>query len=789
MTNERPWQPDRQSGGDYGAEPTTPWTAPNAPYQPSQPPQARYPQSTQPAPRDAWGTGASRSPQDYQASGPQVGDQRAGWGGALTNAGYDDPYFDAPTLRTPAVPTVPNAQDMPALRRRGAQTATITERTSGGNTPRPGGGAGRRRPKARRAILLLVIVAVLAACIIPSTVFAVNGYSLYQQDKQLASSGESHLRQGIVLLREVAGGQITPQLTAQAKQQFSLAHDNFVQLNGNLAQTPGIVNALPTYSNEVQSARKLAPIAIEGAQMGVLGGDALNILITRLSNPFAANSSGLTAADLTIISADIAQMKTLFASVSAQINALQPGDLQLDPRLGPMLAQFKASLPALQQGLTDAQTMVALAPALLGVGQPANYLVEMLDSTELRPGGGFIGNYGTLTLSAGRLADLHITDVDLLDRPFEFAGGFIPFPRQYQWFPLVSNWSLRDSNLDADFPTTARYGEQNYHLEGGTTAVQGVIAITPYMIQKALAITGPIYVPEFGETITASNLIDRIHFHQLGLGHGSSYIPDPSSLTSQRKKFTAYLFKHFLARVKVIANAKRSEFVHLLVSSLQTKDVQVYFNASGAEAVLARYHAASTIDAPPTGDSLLVVDANIIANKANDFIHYTMQDNVTLDAQGNATHHATLTYRWPVSAESSANNYGSTTYYKDYVRVYAPPQATLQAQNGWEAQGASTAFGRKAFAGILRLDYGATASITLTWTTPHAVVKSGATWQYQLLFQKQAGNTWNATTQITLPSCASNVGQITKLKSGANHTYSAQGYLYTDTTYALSYTC
>src|SRR5207253_1568048 len=134
----------------------------------------------------------------------------------------------------------------------------------------------------------------------------------------------------------------------------------------------------------------------------------------------------------------------------------------------------------LQQALDTLEQLLPVAPTLLGVNTPANYLIEVLDSTELRPGGGFIGNYGTATLSAGRLTSASITDTYLLDRSFEDAGHSIRYPAAYSWFTLApTSWSLRDSNLDADFPTAARYAEEIYREEGGKVPVQGVIAMTP----------------------------------------------------------------------------------------------------------------------------------------------------------------------------------------------------------------------------------------------------------------------------------------------------------------------
>src|SRR5205814_5091184 len=113
---------------------------------------------------------------------------------------------------------------------------------------------------------------------------------------------------------------------------------------------------------------------------------------------------------------------------------------------------FHSQGPVLQELFDDIENLLPVVPALLGIGTPANYLIEILDSTELRPAGGFIGNYGIATLSGGRLLSAHITDVDLLDKPFEAAGHSIPYPPGYSWFTVVApdSWSLRDSNLEAD---------------------------------------------------------------------------------------------------------------------------------------------------------------------------------------------------------------------------------------------------------------------------------------------------------------------------------------------------
>jgi hypothetical protein len=664
---------------------------------------------------------------------------------------------------------------------------------------------------------MIILSACMLSCLLLSGIAVFAGLNVYRSASALASSGLHQLEAGLSQLKAVPTGAAKPSDVTLAKQDFAAAYSDFTQLSNELHGIPGGGTFVPIFGAKLASAARLLPLAIDGARAGMLGSDALNVLLTGLSDPLNSTSPGITQDGLNTISADLAQIAQMFTTDTARVNALQPSDLQLDSRLGPAVAAFRKQLPQIQQYLQDAQNFVQVAPLLLGVGKPANYLVEVLDSTELRPGGGFIGNCGTLTLSGGRLDSVHITDVDLLDRPYEFAGG--TEPPSPPWFLASRTLGLRDSNVEADFPTDARRAEQLYQQEATTPPIsssaicgqaravpssqlQGVIAITPWMIQRALAITGPISVPEVtdpnypacNQPITASNLVGCIHHYQLGPGSGSDKIPDPGSLSSQRKKFTGYLFQHFIARVKQIMSTKRPQFVQLLLNSVRDKDLEIFLNPAAGETILQHYHLAATVESP-SSDSLFVIDANIIGSKANDFITYTLQDNVTIDASGNAVHQATLTYSWPVSAAATANNVYADpvakNFYRDYVRVYVPPNAVLHGQSGWDFQGISKAYGRAVFAGFFSMYYGTTEKITLTWTVPNVATSTGGIWQYQELVQRQAGvyAGWHTTLQFSLPSCAKLSGTPIEVKQTGAQSLVAQWQLVSDTTIAASYTC
>ncbi|HLW03731.1 MAG TPA: DUF4012 domain-containing protein [Ktedonobacterales bacterium] len=652
----------------------------------------------------------------------------------------------------------------------------------------------RRHQKGRLRVRLLIAAALCCGLIMSCGLASLPLYSQYiqqyHQDMAQAQQGLHQLEAAKTALKAFAGNPLETQQVAQAKQDFAQAYITFTQLNQDLQRFPAIVQLAPHYGALFSAATHIVPAAAALAQAGVIGCDAFQLFSSRalaFANPKAPV---LTLADLNNITRDFSQVAQLVNTAADQLKQAQPDERGLTPSLQQELASFQQSLPALQQTLQSAGSLLTVAPALLGFGQPAHYLIEVMDSTELRPAGGFIGNYGILTLANGRESSLSITDVDLLDRPFEFAGHRISLPQVYSWFKvLIPTWSFRDSNLDANFATSASNGEQLYRQEGGSvSSFQGVIALTPFLIQNMLKITGPIYVPEYNETITADNLIDRIHYHQLDLEEGPDYTPDPNGHSSLRKRFTELLFEHFSARVQQDMSKDLPQFVHLLTESLATKDIQVYFNAPAAESFLERYHAAGAIEAP-AGDSFLVVDANVNANKANYFIAPTMRDQVTLDAAGNATHHLTLTYSWPASPASFQNDYGRKYTYIDYVRVYVPPGSKLLSQSGWNPQGTGSAFGREVLSGYFTLQYGDTGSISLSWVVPGAATKGASGWHYQSLVQRQAGFTWQIDLQVTLPSCAAVVGKPVGFSTQRAQQAALNQMLTTDLNLGINYTC
>src|SRR5256885_6376652 len=648
----------------------------------------------------------------------------------------------------------------------------------------------KRRLPARKRIARKFFQAVpvlLLVCILGSVV-GTAGYqtysATYQHEMSLAQSGLSHLQTAVSLIESWSKNTFNASPVLRAQHEFATAYTDLAQLDSDLQSYAGVAPLIPGLGPRFSAALHVVPLAMKLSQAGIAGCDALKLIVTRFHEPLSIGS-GLSIADLAVIGNDLHQVKVNVNQAVAGVNALRPGDLRFNAYLGKAVAQFLHYLPSLQTLLHEADQLLPALPTLLGISAPAYYLVELLDTTELRPGGGFIKDYGFATLIGGRLSAAHISDANLLDANFAQTGQTLSLPPAYSWFNQVTDsWNLRDSNLDADFPTAARYAEQNYSSEHARVDLQGVMAITPALMANALAITGPIGIPELHQTVTTRNLVDLIHYYQYGPGslRQGGGILAPGENADGSRNFTELLAQHFLARLHQLPASDFPKFLQVLITSLQTKDLQIYFNAPAAENLLQSLNAGATIQ-PSVGDSFFVVDANISANHVNQLLTKTMDDQVSIDGDGNATHHTTMRYAWLTNGET----FGPPTY-SDYVRVYVPSSSSLQGQQGWQPRGTSYAFGREVWAGSFSLSHGETLTISLTWTAKGAAKKDSAGWHYQYLVQHQAGSSWRLNVRVTVPSC---VGRTPAglIRLGNGQTAALNQSLVKDTTMHLDYRC
>src|SRR3989344_5217364 len=161
--------------------------------------------------------------------------------------------------------------------------------------------------------------------------------------------------------------------------------------------------------------------------------------------------------------------------------------------------------------ITEAKDAVLVAPKALGTPDKKTYLLIFQNDKELRPTGGFMTAYAFLTLDKGRVSssisdDIYRLDEKLLDVCRNKICPLTPPEPLVKYLPEANGkprtaWSMRDSNLSPDIPTSLKDFEKMYNMLGDGQSFDGIILIDTNVVEELIKITGPIDV--LGTTYSA----------------------------------------------------------------------------------------------------------------------------------------------------------------------------------------------------------------------------------------------------------------------------------------------
>ncbi|GGE99744.1 DUF4012 domain-containing protein [Mycetocola zhadangensis] len=190
-----------------------------------------------------------------------------------------------------------------------------------------------------------------------------------------------------------------------------------------------------------------------------------------------------------------------------------------------------ATLPFIRDAVTELTGLVestadtvesldraaTLLPAMLGGGEPRNYLLLVQNSAELRASGGLVGATAVLTASAGHISvtdQKSTTDFPVLAEPV------LPVtPAEANLYGDKLGRYLMDVNLTPDFARSAELALAMAEPVYGRT-FDGVFAIDPYVLQRVLTATGPV-------SVTPERVLDESNAVQVLLSDVYRDFPDP----------------------------------------------------------------------------------------------------------------------------------------------------------------------------------------------------------------------------------------------------------------------
>ncbi|HPN96532.1 MAG TPA: DUF4012 domain-containing protein [Candidatus Moranbacteria bacterium] len=348
------------------------------------------------------------------------------------------------------------------------------------------------------------------------------------------------------------------------------------------------------------------------------------------------------------------------------------------------------------------------------------FLVLFQNNMEIRPGGGYIGSFGILTIKNGEILKMETHDLSNFDGRIPDTVS-PPYPMKETL--RINSWKLRDSNFSPDFPTNAKKAEEFYRMGQGQEKLDGIIAINSNVLTSFLKVTGPVEIEGYPGTYSSENAILNLEY-QVEQGYAKQGIE-----RGERKSVMNGLAKEVLKRVSTLGNAQKLELAKIILEDLKNKDIQLYFKNSEMERHAHDANWNGEMEKNGNEDYLMMVDANMGSLKSDYYMKRSFE--YTVDLSKNVPEaNLKITYNHTAKEKD-----WMTKNYLTYFRLYVPANSWLvNSQNTSEVR-----FGKeldkKYFGTLVNVPLGETKTIEFNYTLPSDI----DTENYNLMIQKQSG--------------------------------------------------
>lgn len=366
---------------------------------------------------------------------------------------------------------------------------------------------------------------------------------------------------------------------------------------------------------------------------------------------------------------------------------------------------------------------------ILGDEKEKKYLLLFANNMELRPGGGFIGSFGVLTLKNLTFSDIKIYDV--YDADGQLTIHVEP-PQAIRIHLNQPNWFLRDSAFSSDFYDNYTQAKFFLDKEMGFTGFSGGILLTTSAIQNILEAYESLILPDFKEKITKDNFYIKAQLYS-----EKKFFPG----SIQKKSFLAAVTNQILLSIDSASGIK---LLAMMKKSLDEKQIVFVFEDQKIQSVFdSLYWSGKTIlptcvtnEKVCVVDYIFPVDANLGVNKANFFVTRNFDTKIRIDIDGTIKRVFTTFIK-----NESPNEVFPGGPYKNYFQLSLPKNANIQkiTKNDTLVESYDETVDEfKTIGFLLIVPEGKTAKIQVEYQLGQQLPKGEGV--YQLIFQKQIGS-------------------------------------------------
>lgn len=385
---------------------------------------------------------------------------------------------------------------------------------------------------------------------------------------------------------------------------------------------------------------------------------------------------------------------------------------------------------------TSGKPALQIAPSALGEDSPKNYLMLFQNDKEIRATGGFLTAYATMKVDKGELSsttsdDIYRLDERLLQTCVNKVCPLTPPAPIARYLPEVDGkprktWSMRDSNLSPDIPTSAKEFERMYSLLGGGLPFDGIVYIDSQVVEKLIEVTGPIDV--YGTNYSAA-LDKRCNCPNV-IYELENYAEIAAKGAQDRKAILGVLMQQMLAKLIGADVAKLPLFMNAVVDLANSKHIMFYMHDAPTEQAISALNWTGEIKSYD-GDYLHINDSNFAGGKSNLYVDQTVTQDISVK-NGQIDKKITIEYKNPQKFDTWLNGIN-----RDYVRFYVPKGSKLVNSKGSEPGSPVTTIedlDKTVFEAFVTVRPQNSRILQIEYTVPY-----NPNGNYKLLVQKQPG--------------------------------------------------
>lgn len=338
-------------------------------------------------------------------------------------------------------------------------------------------------------------------------------------------------------------------------------------------------------------------------------------------------------------------------------------------------------------------------PAMLGGDGTRSYLVAFMTPAESRGYDGFIGSYGLLDATSGKVRLTVSGSIADIEDALPVGGAHLTGPRDFlaRYGAFHPGEFPQDASYPPDLPTVADVLDQIYQQTGGVP-LDGVLALDPEGLAALLHFTGPIQVAGLPIRLTQDNAAQVLLTEQYTTLDAGMTTAVESPEDVERHDFLQGALHAAFDKLVTGSLPAPKELASVLDPAVVAGRISFWSFHKDEQPLLRRLGIDGSFPSAAGGDLLALTTQNTGNNKIDAYLHTSINDDVTFNPSTGSVHSTVIVHLRndapasgfpPIVIDSPADPNLPAGTNRTWLTLYSPLALTKVSVDGHPASTSS----------------------------------------------------------------------------------------------------